>query len=35
MRHIVGYRLNKTYFDIDKLSADKNDSEDTLREVYK
>ncbi|VBB28553.1 unnamed protein product [Acanthocheilonema viteae] len=29
------YRLNKTYFDIDKLSTDKNDAEDTVREVYK
>uniref|UniRef100_A0A8R1TJV2 LMBR1 domain-containing protein 2 homolog n=1 Tax=Onchocerca volvulus TaxID=6282 RepID=A0A8R1TJV2_ONCVO len=30
-----GYRLNKTYFDIDKLSMDKNDAEDTVREVYR
>uniref|UniRef100_A0A0R3S0S6 LMBR1 domain-containing protein 2 n=1 Tax=Elaeophora elaphi TaxID=1147741 RepID=A0A0R3S0S6_9BILA len=29
------YRLNKTYFDIDKLSTDKNDAEDVVREVYK
>ncbi|MCP9261675.1 LMBR1 domain-containing protein 2 [Dirofilaria immitis] len=29
------YRLNKTYFDIDKLSTDKNDAEDTVREIYK
>uniref|UniRef100_A0A915PT97 Uncharacterized protein n=1 Tax=Setaria digitata TaxID=48799 RepID=A0A915PT97_9BILA len=29
------YRLNKTYFDIDKLSADKNDADDTLQELYK
>uniref|UniRef100_A0A1I7VB87 LMBR1 domain-containing protein 2 n=1 Tax=Loa loa TaxID=7209 RepID=A0A1I7VB87_LOALO len=29
------YRLNKTYFDIDKLSTDKNDAEDAVREAYK
>ncbi|KHN88143.1 LMBR1 domain-containing protein 2 -like protein [Toxocara canis] len=31
---VKGYRLNKTYFDIDKLSADKNEAEDALKEVY-
>ncbi|KAK6103701.1 LMBR1-like membrane family protein [Brugia pahangi] len=29
------YRLNKTYFDIDKLSTDKNDAEHAVREAYK
>ncbi|EJW71978.1 hypothetical protein WUBG_17116, partial [Wuchereria bancrofti] len=29
------FRLNKTYFDIDKLSTDKNDAEDAVREAYK
>uniref|UniRef100_A0A914Y8Z3 Uncharacterized protein n=1 Tax=Panagrolaimus superbus TaxID=310955 RepID=A0A914Y8Z3_9BILA len=29
-----GYRLKKTYFEVDKLSADKNDAEETLREIY-
>ncbi|VDN03870.1 unnamed protein product [Thelazia callipaeda] len=29
------YRLNKTYFDVDKLSSDKNDAEDILPEIYK
>uniref|UniRef100_A0A915E416 Gustatory receptor n=1 Tax=Ditylenchus dipsaci TaxID=166011 RepID=A0A915E416_9BILA len=30
-----GYRLSKTYFDIDKLSIDKNDAEETIQEVYR
>ncbi|KAK0416236.1 hypothetical protein QR680_012366 [Steinernema hermaphroditum] len=30
-----GYRLNKTYFDIDKLSADKNDAEEAIKETYR
>uniref|UniRef100_A0A0N5ALM3 LMBR1 domain-containing protein 2 n=1 Tax=Syphacia muris TaxID=451379 RepID=A0A0N5ALM3_9BILA len=30
-----GYRLRKTYFDIDKLSTDKNETEDTLYDVYR
>uniref|UniRef100_A0A914XPW8 LMBR1 domain containing 2 n=1 Tax=Plectus sambesii TaxID=2011161 RepID=A0A914XPW8_9BILA len=30
-----GYRLNKTYFDIEKMSADKNDAEETLKDVYR
>uniref|UniRef100_A0A7E4ZU73 LMBR1 domain-containing protein 2 n=1 Tax=Panagrellus redivivus TaxID=6233 RepID=A0A7E4ZU73_PANRE len=29
-----GSRLEKTYFDVDRLSAEKNDAEETLREVY-
>ncbi|VDK69165.1 unnamed protein product [Litomosoides sigmodontis] len=29
------YLLNKTYFDIDKLSIDKDNAEDTVQEVYK
>uniref|UniRef100_A0A0M3HTB6 LMBR1 domain-containing protein 2 n=1 Tax=Ascaris lumbricoides TaxID=6252 RepID=A0A0M3HTB6_ASCLU len=31
---VKGYRLNKTYFDLDKLSAEKNEAEDALKEVY-
>ncbi|KAI6194950.1 LMBR1 domain-containing protein 2-B [Aphelenchoides besseyi] len=29
-----GYRLQKTYFDIEKLSTDKNDAEETIHELY-
>ncbi|CAJ0945847.1 unnamed protein product, partial [Mesorhabditis belari] len=29
------YRLNKTFFDIDKLSTDKHDAEDSLKDVYR
>ncbi|KAI6218162.1 hypothetical protein M3Y99_01726400 [Aphelenchoides fujianensis] len=29
-----GYRLNKIYFDIEKLSTDKNDAEETIHELY-
>uniref|UniRef100_A0A915JFH1 Uncharacterized protein n=1 Tax=Romanomermis culicivorax TaxID=13658 RepID=A0A915JFH1_ROMCU len=29
------YSLQKTYFDVEKLSTDKNDAEENLREVYK
>ncbi|VDK44873.1 unnamed protein product [Anisakis simplex] len=28
------YRLNKTYFDIDKLSSEKNEAEEELRDAY-
>uniref|UniRef100_A0A914EJH6 Uncharacterized protein n=1 Tax=Acrobeloides nanus TaxID=290746 RepID=A0A914EJH6_9BILA len=28
------YRINKAYFDIDKLSTDRNDAEEAVREVY-
>uniref|UniRef100_A0A914RVM6 Uncharacterized protein n=1 Tax=Parascaris equorum TaxID=6256 RepID=A0A914RVM6_PAREQ len=31
---VKGYRLNKTYFELDKLSAEKNEAEDALKEVY-
>lgn len=30
-----GFRLNKTYFDIEKLSTDKNEAEETIYELYK
>lgn len=30
-----GNRLLKAYFDVDKLSSDKNDAEETLKEVYR
>ncbi|TKR77026.1 hypothetical protein L596_018076 [Steinernema carpocapsae] len=30
-----GYRLNKTYFDLDKLSADKNDAEEAIKDAYR
>ncbi|KAH7714181.1 LMBR1 domain-containing protein 2-B [Aphelenchoides avenae] len=30
-----GYRLNQTYFEIDKLSSDKNEAEDGIAEVYR
>lgn len=29
------YRLSKTFFDIDKLSTDKHDAEDSLKDVYR
>lgn len=29
-----GYRLQKTYFDVEKLSGDKNDAEEAVREAY-
>uniref|UniRef100_A0A915N1T7 Uncharacterized protein n=1 Tax=Meloidogyne javanica TaxID=6303 RepID=A0A915N1T7_MELJA len=31
---IPGYRLRRTYFEIDKLSSEKNESEDALLEAY-
>lgn len=31
---ISGYRLRRTYFEIDKLSSEKNESEDALLEAY-
>ena len=30
-----GYRVQKAYFDIDKLSTDKNDAEEAIHEVYR
>lgn len=29
-----GYRLQKTYFDVEKLSTEKNDAEEALKEAY-
>uniref|UniRef100_A0A914HJB5 Phosphatidylglycerophosphatase and protein-tyrosine phosphatase 1 n=1 Tax=Globodera rostochiensis TaxID=31243 RepID=A0A914HJB5_GLORO len=31
---IKGYRLKRTYFDIDKMSSEKNESDESIREVY-
>lgn len=31
----LDYCLSKIYFDIDKLSTDKNDAEETIQEVYR
>jgi len=30
-----GYRLSKAYFNVDKLSTEKNDAEDAVQEVYR